>query len=221
MTPADSARSNRAKHVDVVGRAPLDAPPPASHVRRRQRLKLLAILLVCAAPVVASYLAYYVFPPAVRTHVGELIEPQRPVGAFQALGADGAPLRLDSLRGRWVLLQVDRGACGQPCVEKLYAMRQQRTMTGKDRERIERVWLIVDAEPVAAQIGGAYEGTLMLRADPAAAAALLPVGAGRGVEDYLYLIDPLGNLMMRFPRDADPNGMKRDLAKLLKASRVG
>jgi cytochrome oxidase Cu insertion factor (SCO1/SenC/PrrC family) len=189
--------------------------------RRRQRLKLLAILLVCAAPVIASYLAYYVLPPLGRTNFGDLIEPQRPIPELRLSGADGAAFKFESLRGRWVLLQFDSGACDPACVDKLYAMRQQRTMTGKDRERVERVWLIGDTAVPADTLARDYAGTVVLRADPAELAPVFPIEAGRRLEDYLYVIDPLGNLMMRFPATGEPARIRKDLGRLLKASRVG
>jgi len=199
--------------------SPPPAPTPAQ--RRRQRLKLLAILLVCAAPVIASYLAYYVMPPLGRTNFGDLVEPQRPVPDLRLSAPDGAAFKFESLRGRWVLLQFDSGQCDAACLDKLYALRQQRTMTGKDRERIERVWLIGDAAALPAALAQDYAGTIALRADPAELGAVFPVEAGRRLQDYLYVIDPLGNLMMRFPATGEPARIRKDLGRLLKASRVG
>jgi cytochrome oxidase Cu insertion factor (SCO1/SenC/PrrC family) len=199
---------------------PAQAPDQSSH-RRIQRLKLLAILLVCAAPVIASYLFYYVFPPMGRTNFGTLIEPQRPVPALALTQPDGKPYALSSLLGQWVLVQADAGACAKPCQDKLYALRQHRTMTGKERERIDRVWFVTDAATIAPALDEAYAGTIVLRADPSALAALLPVEPGHRIEDYLYLIDPMGNLMMRFPIGGDPKRIHKDITRLLKASRVG
>jgi hypothetical protein len=195
--------------------------PAVPAARGRQRLKLLALLLVCASPVIASYLAYYVMPPGGRTNFGDLIQPQRPVPELRLLAADGVPYRFSSLLGQWVLVQIDAGGCDTPCVDKLYAMRQQRTMTGKDRERIDRVWLVTDATPPPPALARDFEGTIVLRADPAELARLFPAEPGRRIEDYLYAIDPLGNLMMRFPADGEPARMRKDLSRLLRASRVG
>jgi hypothetical protein len=100
-------------------------------------------------------------------------------------------------------------------------MRQLRLMQGKDMDRIERVWLVLDKEPLETMLMREYDGTHMLRADALAVRNWLPVEQGTRIEDHIYLIDPLGNLMMRFPKDADPSKMKKDIAKLLKASRIG
>ncbi len=181
----------------------------------------MGVLLVCAAPVILSYLFYYVLPPSGRTNYGTLILPQRPVPELRLAAPDGTPYRFASHLGQWVMLQIDAGACNKPCVDKLYALRQQRTMTGKERERIDRVWLVTDATSPAAELLRDYEGTVVLRADPAELTALMPVEPGRRLEDYLWVIDPIGNLMMRFPADGEPAKIRKDLSRLLKASRVG
>jgi hypothetical protein len=196
------------------------AAPPSARFRHA-RLKLIAVLLVCASPVIASYLAYYVLPPLGRTNYGTLVEPQRPVPELKLAGTDGAPARFAAHLGQWVLLQVDSGACDRACVDKLYALRQQRTMTGKHRDRIDRVWLVTDGTAPSPALMQDYEGTFALRADPSELAALLPVEPGRRMQDYLYVVDPLGNLMMRFPADGDPAKIRKDIGRLLKASRVG
>lgn len=197
-------------------------PHPAPRNARTQRIKLLAILLVCAAPVIFSYLMYYVFPPAGRTNFGELIQPQRPVPELTLSQPDGTPYAFKALLGQWVILHIDAGACEAACQSKLYAMRQQRTMTGKDRDRIDRVWLVSDSTaPDASMLEREYAGTVVLRADAAQLQTLFPVEPGRSLRDYLYIIDPLGNLMMRFPADGEPARIRKDIGRLLKASRVG
>jgi hypothetical protein len=100
-------------------------------------------------------------------------------------------------------------------------MRQLRLTQGKEMERIERVWLITDKAPLETTRMRQYDGTSMLRVDPKKLAAWLPVTEGTTPADHLYMIDPLGNLMMRFPKDPDYNKIKKDINKLMKASRIG
>ena len=195
------------------------APSAASHWRRLRTLYLL--IAVCLAPVIASYLAYYVFPPDGRTNYGQLIVPQRPTPTLSLRQEDGAPYDLQRLRGSWVMLTVDAAACAEPCRTLLWQMRQLRTMQGKDADRIERVFLMTDAAPLEAGLLQEYQGTHFLRADRDEIARFLPAGEGTRLEDHVFLIDPIGNLMLRWPKDADPSRMKRDLGKLLKASRIG
>lgn len=193
----------------------------SSHWRRNRMLYLL--LAVCVAPVIASYTAYYLLPPSGRTNYGTLVEPQRPMPALSLQRLDGTAVEAAKLRGSWLMLQVDGGACDAACEKKLWQMRQVRLTTGKDADRVQRVWLIADAAPLATSVIREYDGTLFLRArvDEVAAFLSLPEDAGAKLADHIWLVDPLGNLMLRWPKDADPNRMKKDLIKLLKASTIG
>jgi hypothetical protein len=119
------------------------------------------------------------------------------------------------------MLLAGDGDCRESCRKMLYEMRQLRLAQGKEMDRIERVWLITDEQPLETVLMREYDGTRMLRAKPDAVKAWLPVEAGATIADHIYMIDPLGNLMMRFPKNADPNKIKKDLAKLLKASSIG
>jgi cytochrome oxidase Cu insertion factor (SCO1/SenC/PrrC family) len=184
---------------------------------------LLLLAVVCAAPIVVSYLTYYVFKPAGgKTNYGALIEPQRPIPeSLTVTDENGKPIKLDSLRGRWLMISVDRSACGEACVTKLYFMRQVRAAQGPERERVVTVWLRTDSAAVPGVITHAYPDTRALIAAPAAVAAWLPAGSGTQDTDHIYLVDPNGNLMMRFPKNPDPSKIKVDLTKLLKWSRIG
>jgi hypothetical protein len=186
------------------------------------RWKLLLVLLVCASPLIFSYLTYYVIKPTGRTNYGALIDPrQYPIPALGSVGLDGKPLGLDAYKGKWIMLQAAPGACQQACKDQLVAMRQLRIMTGKEMERIERVWLITDDTPLDTMLMRVIEGTRFLRVKPELVEAWLPVEQGGDIADHIYLIDPLGNLMMRFPKNAEPAKVKKDLGKLLKASAIG
>lgn len=191
--------------------------------QRKGRWKLFAVIAICASPLIASYLTYYVIKPEARTNYGELIDPRAfPIPA--ALGAtslDGKPAGLNDYKGKWIMLQVAEGDCQDPCRKRLHDMRQLRLAQGKDKDRIERVWLVTDDKPLETMLMREYDGTHMLRARPDVVKSWLPADTGTVPSDHIYMIDPLGNLMMRFPKDADPNKMKKDIAKLLKASRIG
>ncbi|MDO8298628.1 cytochrome C oxidase subunit I [Lacisediminimonas sp.] len=193
-----------------------------SKPRTRGTWTLWAVIAVCAAPLVLSYITYYLIKPESRNNYGALIDPrQYPIPPLQGRSLDGKPLELDAYKGKWVMLQVDSADCQQACKKKLYDMRQLRLTQGREMERVERVWLITDGAPLETMLMREYDGTHMLRADPARIASWLPVEQGTSAKDHIYMIDPLGNLMMRFPKDADPNRIKRDLGRLLKASKIG
>ncbi|SIT71919.1 Cytochrome oxidase Cu insertion factor, SCO1/SenC/PrrC family [Burkholderia sp. b14] len=225
----DSSRSEPGSEVPGTRRVDpmVTGGVPASHRgRRRTRWMLLLLAAVCAAPVVASYLMYYVFKPGGgSTSYGQLIQPQRPIPDHLIVRDEtGHPMRLDSLKGKWLMLSVDPSACDDACAKKLYFMRQVRATQGAERERVLTVWLRTDDGAIPARVAGAYPDTPKLIVPPAQVAAWLPPDpdvAGDSIASHIYLVDPNGNLMMRFPRDPDPSRIKQDLTKLLKWSRIG
>jgi peroxiredoxin len=190
--------------------------------RNQGRWKLFAVLLVCAAPLLASYLTYYVLKPQSRNNYGALIDPrQYPIPALGSTALDGEPATLEAYKGKWIMLKVGTGECAEACRKQLFAMRQLRLMQGKAMDRVERVWLVTDKQPLDTMLIREYDGMHMLRAQADAVAKWLPVDTGTSAADHIFLIDPLGNLMMRFPKDPEPRKVHKDIAKLLKASAIG
>ncbi len=192
---------------------------------RAGRLKMLAVLAVCAAPVVASYFTYYVIRPEGRRNFGELVEPQRPLPAVEGRTLDGKPLALQDLRGQWLLISVASGGCDTACEKHLYLQRQLREGLGKEKDRLDWVWLVTDAAPVRPSLLPAVAQATVLRVDPAQLAQWLTPARGGRLADHLFLVDPLGNWMMRFPAvgasGIDPSAaknIKRDLERVLRAS---
>jgi hypothetical protein len=201
----------------MPGQVAPEAKPPVA----AGRWKMLAVLLVCVAPIVASYLSYYVLRPEGRRNFGDLIEPQRPAPALITRTLGGATGDLRSLKGQWLLVTVAGGACAAPCENNLYLQRQLRESLGKEKERLDRVWLVVDEAPVPPPLLPALSGASVLRVSAASLADWLQPQAGQALADHLYLVDPMGNWMMRFPPNLDaPSAAKakRDLDRLLRAS---
>lgn len=193
--------------------------PPVEPPHRASRWPLFWVAVASVAPFVLAYLAFYFWAPEGRMNYGELIEPPRPLPGVELKLDDGRPFRLGELRGKWILMQVSPGACDEGCQRRLYHMRQVRRAQGKDMERIERVWLIGDDTPLDPAVVRAFDGTYFVRA--AGSGILREPAFAADRPGHIYLIDPLGNLMMRFPRDADPSRILRDITRLLKASQIG
>ena len=175
---------------------------------KRGRVKLALLGLFFAAPFALAWLAYWLdWAPGAGSNYGELISPPQPLA--------GAPF--ERLRGKWVLVSFDPGACDAYCEKKLYFMRQLRRAQGKNMARVERLWLLTDGAAPPGRLLEAIEGTE--RAPAGAFAARFP--AAGAVTDHIYVVDPLGNLMMRYPKDPDPSRMLKDLQRLLKVAGFG
>ena len=160
---------------------------------------------MCAAPLVLGTAAYLLgWSPGAPSNYGELLKPR---------AVEAAPV--SELRGKWILVTFDAAACDASCERKLYIVRQVRRAQGKDMERIERLWVVTDAGKPRADVLAATEGTRISRNE-----TIKSSFPGNTV-DHIYVVDPLGNLMMRFPRDPDPSQVIKDLQRLLKYSRFG
>lgn len=198
--------------------------PGEALVRQRAsgRLKMLLVMAVCAAPVLMSYFFYYVARPSGgATAYGTLIQPTAPMPDVQAHTLDGQARALRGLAGQWLLVVVDGGACAADCEKRLFMQRQLREMNGKERERIDKLWLVVDDAPVSPTLAQALAATPamhVLRLPRAVVANWLKPAPGQVLEDHLYIIDPLGEWMMRAPANPDPSRLKRDVDKLLRGS---
>ena len=188
---------------------------------RGGRLYMMLVLLACAAPVILSYLTYYVIRPEGRVHHGELIEPQRMVPAWRAKDLQGTEVSLPNLKGQWLLVTVGSGECGEKCERLLFVQRQLHKLLNKESDRLDRIWVLTDQAVPKSELLTAIEGATILRVPSDQLSQWLAPATGRALEDHLYLIDPMGNWMMRFnyPEDAKTVGdMKRDVERLLRAS---
>jgi peroxiredoxin len=193
--------------------------PPSPDVTRRARLKLLLLAAFFAAPLVLAWLAYrFEWGTGASGNYGELLGPTA-LPEVTLTAVDGRQVSTSRLRGRWVLVQFDASRCDAYCERKLYYMRQVRRALGKDMERVARLWVLTDGGTPAAAVLTAFEGTQVLRSDSGRFAAAF--GAPARLADHIYLVDPMGNVMLRFPRDPDPSKMLGDLRRLLKYSQIG
>jgi hypothetical protein len=184
--------------------------------KKRSTISLWLLIAVCVAPLAASYLAYFFWRPQSHVNYGELLEP-RPLPDPALALTDGAPFRLSGLRNKWVLLVAQPGTCEEHCRQQLLYLRQVRLAQGRDSDRIERVWLLTDERAPDAELLAQFPGLYVVRA---AGSPLLPaLPAERSPSDHIYVVDLLGNLMMRYPPDVDAGRMLKDIGRLLRHSK--
>ncbi len=189
---------------------------------RSGRIRMLLVLLVCASPVIASYLAFFFYRPDSGANYSELIVPPRPLPAAAALplaDLQGRALDPETLKGQWLLVVVGAGRCDATCERLLVLQRQLRETLGRERDRVDKLWLVTDDAPLRPEVlAGIGKDTTVLRVPPAALAGWLAPSPGQALESQIFLVDPMGNWMLRTPHDPDPAKLKRDLERLLRAS---
>lgn len=183
---------------------------------KSNRRKFLLLLVVMCTPVIISYALYFMDYRPQSKNYGDLI----PIVKVSGKGTnieDNTILRMKDLHGKWVLVTVDSGNCNDACKNKLYYMRQVRTVQGKEKHRIERLWLINNSVKPSAELMKEYEGTYFVNAD---SEILDFIETKEEQTKHIYLIDPIGNLMMRFPENVDGTKMGHDIKRLLHVSQL-
>ena len=220
--------NNQEQHKpQALGLTVYDLPDPVSvadgDARRTAsgRLRMLLVMLVCAAPVIASYLTFYVIRPQSSRNFGELIQPVKALPAIPVTTLDGKTIDMQSLKGQWLLVSVSSGACATDCKKTLLFLGQIRASLGREKDRTDWVWLITDDEPVDAALKSGMMDAVILRIPQAQLASWLAPAPGHALNEHLYLVDPRGDWMMRFPArlTMDQAAMlKKDWERLLRAS---
>jgi hypothetical protein len=202
----------------------LPSPALEEHARRTAtgRWKMLAVLAVCAAPVVASYFTYFVIRPQARSNYSALITPPREIPTSLSLRTlTGEQVAPESLRGQWLLVVVADAACDAACEERLFLQRQLRETLGRDKDRVDKVWLITDAGMPRTEVLQAIsqgQSVRVLRVSREDLGKWLMPAEGHRLDEHFYIVDPLGQWMMRAPALTDPRKLKRDMDRLLNAS---
>ena len=186
----------------------------------RSKRPLIWLALLCIAPFVASFALYFWMTPKAQMNYGTLL-PTSTLPAVALQSATSAALPANVLRGKWTLVVVDAAVCNETCMKKLYATRQVRTMQGKERDRVARLWLATDAGTLPATVNNEavaqHPDLAIAKADP----AVIQMLPGPGIEDAIFLVDPLGNVVLRYPADPDIKRMHNDIKRLLYSSRIG
>jgi cytochrome oxidase Cu insertion factor (SCO1/SenC/PrrC family) len=196
---------------------------------QRSRKPFWFLVLLFFAPLLLSFALYYGgdgWRPAGSTHHGDLIDPARPLPQVSLPTPAGAELSLESLRGKWNLVYVGDGRCDERCRTALVHIRQSRLALGDDMTRVNRLFLATGECCDQGYLNEEHSGLLVARVDNPAGQRLLAAipsyaqqpasSAGR-----IYIVDPLGNLMMSYAPDAPPKGLLEDMEKLLKLSHIG
>ena len=218
--------SNSSNTVNA-GQAQLPEIDPAE--RRLSRIKLISIFAIFAIPLLLASIYLHL----VRanggslgiTSRGELISPAVPLSEF-TLAAGEEEFTLDSVRGIWTMLYVPQGECLDVCERNLYHMRQVRLALNHRMDRVQRAVLMASSEQISPELLAEHPGLIAATGSAEAQGVLSSqiTEAQQGMaplSDAIYLIDPFGNLMLRFPADLKPNSMLKDIKHLLKVSRIG
>lgn len=218
---SESSQSNMKSETDF--------PEIDPEVRRRSRMKLILIIAIFAIPLLlASIYLHLVRSSGGQlgdTSRGQLIQPAVPLTEF-SFGEGDTAFNLDVARGSWTMLYMPEGECNEACELNLYHMRQVRLALNHRMDRVQRAVLLETDSQLSTELLAEHPGLIVATGDESEQAALRDQvsAAQEGMEkidNAIYLIDPFGNIMLRFPPDLKPNSMLKDIKHLLKVSRIG
>lgn len=195
---------------------------------KRNKITIVLVVLAFTSPLILSWFVFYhtnFLENRGMSNHGELIVPPRPIVDLSLID----PIKVDrkeSLHGKWSMVYVTR-SCDKLCVDNVYRMRQIHIAMDKHSLRVQKVLLLTQQHAMElSDLLVNYAGQQVINTDLIDTNALLdkfrltssdnPLEARR-----IYIIDPLGNLMMSFEPDANPRDIMQDLKKLLRASRIG
>ncbi|MFK7862229.1 MAG: SCO family protein [Granulosicoccus sp.] len=198
--------------------------------RRRSRIKLVSIFAIFAVPLILASIYLHLVRSSGGTigdtSRGQLIQPAVPLTDFSLLADEGEAFNLDSVRGIWTMLYIPVGECLDTCEKNLYHMRQVRLALNHRMDRVQRAVLMQSPTQIKADLLMEHPGLIAATGSKTAQVQLSGQveSAQTGMdplEDAIYLIDPFGNIMLRFPPDLEPKSMLKDIKHLLKVSRIG
>lgn len=212
---------------------PDTAPQKAQGTRGKARRTLILVFLTCALPIVAALYFYLVDRPDTTNNYGTILEPQVEVPGTVFKNLAGGDFTMTSLKGKWVLVQTMASDCDAVCQNTLFFQRQARTSKGKDQGRIERVVFVTDNGPLETMLLRQFPDVHFVRAPESELAGWLSLQKGivgtkgstevLGLRDHVFVVDPLGHVMMRFPPNAqlEFDKFRKDISRLLWASNIG
>ena len=196
--------------------------------RKRNNRPFWVLLALFGIPYIAAWVFYTsddMLGMSKTSNYGELVSPVQPIEAITLQRMDGSQLNTKELQGKWLLISVSDSGCEQVCQENFYKMRQIRRAMAKDRSRVNRMFVMTDnSQQISLQKKlKDYEGMEVIEGSGSEAGKLLTVLGipGKDIKDRIFVIDPMGNLMMRYPPDAEPEAILKDLKRLLKVSKIG
>ncbi|WP_370264210.1 SCO family protein [Limnobacter sp.] len=211
----------------------MSAQAPTKRGLSKGQWTIVAVFLTCALPIVAAFYLYFFNKPEGTNNYGTILDPQVPVSQAVFKNINGEDFTMAEVANKWVLISTIQSSCDELCQKTLYYQRQARASKGKEQGRIERVVFVTDDGPLETLLLRQFPDVHFVRATPEQLSNWLPLQGGivgskgteqvGGLHDHVFVADPLGHVMMRFPPNAtlEFDKFRKDISRLLWASNIG
>ena len=195
------------------------------------RKQLLLLMAFFAAPILVAVIAFNTVMedgPGNTKNKGDLVSPARPLIDVVLKDVNNNDFKFSDMKKTWVMIYIGNSSCDEACKNSLYNMRQSRLAQKGEHKRIKRLYISTSGKAKQSLVNVLKEhpGLKFVSGDVAAIKDVLKQFVlknkpSAGSAQRLYLVDPLGNLMMSYEKGFDPKGIVKDLEILLKISRIG
>ena len=196
--------------------------------KKRSNTTLWVMFFLFGLPYLAAY--YYYFNRDqidlnLTTNHGHIINPTKNIPDILLSNINGSMVEMSSIKGKWLLLTVGSSRCEKACQDNLYKIRQIKKGIGEEQDRIHKLFFLTDTNKLDSFIGllKDYKGMDVFKPFGDSYSEFLSIFSidGKKVEDGIYIIDPMGNYMMMYPKDEPPMNILKDIERLLKVSKIG
>ncbi|VAW66798.1 hypothetical protein MNBD_GAMMA09-2833 [hydrothermal vent metagenome] len=206
-----------------------NSPEIAAETKKKSNTVLWVMMVLFVLPYVAAFYFYFnrdqLDLGLLTSNYGTIVTPVRQLPEYDFKNIDSAAFKLSSLKGRWILLSIGSSSCQQDCADNLYKIRQIKKAVGQEYKRISKLFFLMDQKNIAS-----FKTRLKDYPDMD---VIIPSGEGyeaylsnfsykdMNIEDSIFVIDPLGNFMMVYPKGADASKILKDIERLLEVSKIG
>jgi cytochrome oxidase Cu insertion factor (SCO1/SenC/PrrC family) len=184
------------------------------------------VVIAFIAPVILAYIMFFFVDVKSFVNHGEILNPIVHIASFKLKDENNEIIPQDDLTYKWRLISFVGKDCDEQCETRLYDTRQIHRLLAKDQHRLMRMF--VHLEPAGDSLIKLIEQTHpnVIHVNGDADTIIDALGAnvreGAGImNNETYIMDPMGNVMMRFTQDQPNKEFLYDLKKLLKASQIG
>lgn len=202
-------------------------PEQAPDTKNKSYMALWAMIFLFGLPYLAAYYFYFNRDSLDlnTTNYGTIVNPGRPVPDTTLVKLDGSTMQMAESRGKWLLISIGSSQCAQACQENLYKLRQVKKAIGQEHKRINKYFFLTDDKSLDSfrDLLVDYKGMQVILPSGDQYMEFLSIFSvdGQSIEDGIYIIDPLGNYMMKYSKDEEPMKILKDMERLLKVSKIG
>lgn len=201
---------------------------------KRNRIKLLGIFAVALLPLFFAFAMYFGdwAIPQGKTNKGSLIWPPVTLNSIdtkEGQQTENALMTKVRETKTWTIMITGASACDANCLDSLHTIKQVNIALGKEAKRVSRLMVSVLGEAELQQVMSDYPEMLSHKVESSELHNFHAAAVAHGLESesleaqpwMVWVVDPLGNVILQYTKNNDGYDMIDDLKRVLKLSNIG